>query len=262
MLRRAVVLLILLIALGLNLFCGRAENDAESLADLAQAKLYKEWDWKGAEQAFQQALERDPRLGRAHAHYSWYLQLMGRFDEAVAEMKRACEVEPQAPLWRAWLGWLYLGDEQYQRAIAEAHQSLEISSDFPVGLYVLGLAYSAQGMYEEAIAAHQKAGAADSLWRAGLGHTYALAGRKEEALKIATDLGDGGNTWDTWGLAQIYAALGEKDEAFRWLEEAYERRHPYFPWIGWNPHYAPLRHDPRFQDLLHRVNLPDVASVN
>ena len=250
------VLLILFIGAGVYFFTGRAETNAETLADLAQAKLYKEWDWAGAERAFKQALELNPNLGRAHAHYSWYLELIGRSDESLAEMKRACEVEPQIPLWPAWVGWLYLDDGQYERAIEEARKSLELNPDFPVGLYVLGLAYSAKGMYEEAITAHQKAGAGDPRWRAGLGHTYALAGRREEALIIATELGDEGNTWNTWGLAEIYAALGENDEAFRWLEAAYEQRHLYFPWIGWNSRYEPLREDQRFLDLLQRLNLP------
>lgn len=253
----SVVLLILVIGSGIHLSCKSADTNAETVADLAQAKLYKEWDWAGAEKAFQQAIELDPKLGRAHAHYSWYLQLMGRYDEAVAEMKRACEVEPQIPLWPAWLGWLYLGEGQYDVVIDEARKSLELTPDFPVGLYVLGLAYSTQGMYEEAIAAHEKAGAGDPRWRAGLGHTYALAGRREEALKIAAELGDESNTWNTWGLAEIYAALGEKDEAFQWLEAAYEQRHPYFPWIGWNPYYASLRNDQRFLDLLQLLNLSE-----
>ncbi|MCG8603612.1 tetratricopeptide repeat protein [bacterium] len=240
------------------LSCGSAETDAEALADLAQTRLYQEWDWAGAEQAFQQALEVNPKLGRAHAHYAWYLQLTGRSDESVTEMKRACEAEPQMPLWPAWLGWLHLGYGQYDKAIEAVHKSLQLDPNFAVGHYVLGLVYSAQGMYGEAIAAHERA-AADSLWRAGLGHTYALAGRKEEALKIATELGDEGNTWNTWGLAEIYAAAGEIDEAFRWLETAYSERHPYIPWLGWNPNYASLRNDPRFEDLLSRMKLPDLA---
>lgn len=256
------VLLILLVWAGVYFFTEPSETKAETLADLAQARLYQEWDWTGAEQAFRHALELDPNLGRAHAHYAWYLQLIGRFDVSLAEMKRACDVEPQTPLWPAWVGWLYLAEGKYEAAINEARKSLELTPDFPVGLYVLGLAYSAQGMVEEAIAAHERAGMGDPRWRAGLGHTYALAGRREEALKIAAELGDEGNTWDTWYLAEIYAALGEKDEAFRWLEAAYEQRHPYFPWIGWNPHYETLRDDPRFQDLLGRINLPDLASVN
>ena len=256
------VLLILFVAAGLNLFCGSAETNAETVADLAQAKLYKEWDWAGAEQAFQKALELDPELGRAHAHYSWYLQLIGGYDEAVAEMKRACEVEPQMPLWPAWLGWLYWGEGKYEAAINEAQKSLELTPDFPVGLYVQGLAYSKQGIYEEAIVAHEKSGAGDPRWRSGLGLAYALAGHREEALKIAAELGDEDNTWNTWGLAEIYTALGEKDQAFQWLEAAYEQRHPYFPWIGWNPYYESLRNDPRFLDLLQRLNLSEKENSN
>jgi len=62
---------------------------------------------------------------------------------------------------------------------------------------------------------------------------------------------------NAWGVAEIYAALGEKDEAFRWLEKGYEYRHNWIPWIGWNPNYEPLRDDPRFGDLLRRMNFPE-----
>ena len=233
------------------------ETLAEAHAVLAEVKLYYDWDWAGAEHAFQRALELNPNLAPARAHYSWYLRLFGRTDEALAEMKRAQELDPLAPIYSAWLGQQYWYAEQYDEAIDEARKSLELDSDFPVGLYVLGSAYAAKGMYEEAIVAHQKAGAVDPDLGWLLGHTYAMAGRRDEALNVLAELGEEYQQRNAWGVAEIYAALGEKDEAFRWLEAAYEYRHNWIPWMGGNPNYGPLHDDPRFGDLLRRMNLPE-----
>jgi len=222
---------------------------------LAEVKLYYDWDWAGAEQAFQRALELNPNLAEAHGHYAWYLALLGRPDEGLAEMKRAQELDPLAPIYSAWLGQQYWGAGQYEEAIDEARKSLELNPDFPIGLYVIGAVYAAKGMYEEAIAAHQKTGAVAPDWGWGLGHTYALAGQKDKARKIAADLEE--EAKNHWGLAEIYTALGEKDEAFRWLEAGYEYRHNWIPWMGWNPNYEPLHDDPRFGDLLRRMNFPE-----
>jgi len=239
---------------------GRASELGGMLAEtheaFAEIKLYSDWDFAGAEQDFRRALELNPSLPEAHAHYAWYLQLVGHMDESLAEMRRAQEVDPLAPLWPAWQGWMYWWGGQYEEAIAEARKSLELNPDFPWGLYVLGAVYAQKGMYEEAIAAHEKAAAASRAVRWGLGHTYALAGRKDEARKVAAELEKKPTPMDTWGLAEIYTALGQKDEAIGWLEEGFKLRFSWMPWIGRNPALAPLRGDPRFRDLLRRLDLP------
>ncbi len=232
------------------------ETLAETEEALGEIKLYSDWDWAGAEQAFQSALALNPSLPDAHAHYSWYLQLAGRRDDAYAEMKRAMEVDPLTPLWSAWLGWQYWEAGQHEAAIAAARKSLELNPDFPWGLYVLGAAYAQKGMLEEAIAAHRKAAAASPAVKWGLGHTYALAGRRDEARTIAAELKKKPTPMNAWGLAEIYAALGEKDEAFRWLEAGFKLRFSWMPWIEKEPAFAPLRDDPRFQELVRRMNLP------
>lgn len=233
------------------------ETVAEAHAALAEFKLYYEWDWEGAELAFQRAFQLNPNLARAHSHYAWYLLLFGRVDEALAEQKRAKELDPLTPLWSVWLGWLYYwGTEQYQEAIYEARKSLELNPNFPCGLYIVGDVYATQGMYEEAIAMHQKAAAVSSFWGWGLGRAYALSGQKDEARKIAAEMKKAKRK-DVWGLAEIYTALGEKEEALRWLEEGYKTRRDWMPWIGKNTNFKPLHSDPGFQDLLRRLNLPE-----
>jgi serine/threonine-protein kinase len=235
------------------------ETLTEAHAALAQIKLYRDWDWEAAEQAFQRALELNPNLTLTRAHYSWYLLLLGRTDEALAEMRRVQEVDPLTPLWLAWQGTQYLWTGQYEKAIDEAKKSLELNPDFVVGLYVLGSAYAEKGMYEEAIKAHQRAGMLSRDRKSALGLTYAMAGRQDEARLVLAELEADPTTWDTWYIAQIYAVLGEKDEAFRWLEAAYgPPHHPYVPWIRYPSAFKHLHDDPRFGDLLRRMNLPEL----
>jgi len=231
---------------------------AEAHSALAINKLYEDWDWAGAEQAFQRALKLNSSLAPTRGHYSFYLLLFGRTNEASAEMRRVQELDPLAPIYYAWQGWQYWWTGQYDEAIDEARKSLELDSDFPIGLYVLGSVYAEKGMYEEAIKAHQRAGVVDRAWKYALGRTYAMAGRQDEARQVLAELEVDSTPWDTWFIAQIYAVLGEKDEAFRWLEAAFDPpRHHYLPWMRFPPAFKPLHDDPRFGDLLRRMNFPE-----
>ncbi|MBZ5645859.1 MAG: protein kinase [Acidobacteriia bacterium] len=232
------------------------ESLAEAHEALAEIKLYQDWDWPGAEQSFRRALEINPNLAQGHVHYSWYLQLVRPLDEAIAEMERARELDPLTPLWSAWLGWQYWEAGRSDKAIDAAQKSLELDPNFPVGLYILGAAYAQKGMYPQAIAAHRKAGVASSAWRWPLGYTYALAGQWEAARRVAAELEKEPVGLNPWGLAEIYTALGEKDAAFRWLEVCFSSHAGYMPWIRIEIPYKPLRSDPRFQDLVRRMNLP------
>ena len=231
---------------------------AEAHSALAINKLYEDWDWAGAEQAFQRALKLNSSLAPTRGHYSFYLLLFGRTNEASAEMRRVQELDPLAPIYYAWQGWQYWFTGQYDEAIDEARKSLELDPDFPIGLYVLGSVYAEKGMYEEAIKAHQRAGEVGRAWKYALGRTYAMAGRQDEARQVLAELETDSTPWDTWFIAQIYAVLGEKDEAFRWLEAAFDPpRHHYLPWMRFPPAFKPLHDDPRFGDLLRRMNLPE-----
>ena len=170
-------------------------------------------------------------------------------------MKRAQELDPLMPAWTGWLGALYMYQGRHEEAIAEARKALEMLPRFPVGLYVLGESYKAQGNYEEAIAVHEQAAEISPAWRWPLGHTYAVAGRRDEALKIAAEL----EKEDRFalGLAEVYVALDRKDDAFRCLETSIEYRHNWVPWLEVFPNLKPLRDDPRFHSLLRRMNFPE-----
>jgi serine/threonine-protein kinase len=228
---------------------------AEAHAAMAEVKLYYDWDWIGAEKAFQRAFELNSSLALAHAHYSWYLFPFGRLEDALAEAKRAQELDPLSAHFTAYLGAAYWWAGQVDRAMDEARKALELNPGHPLGLYLLGAVYAEKGMFEEAIAAHQEARAIRPDLALVLGHTYALAGRRDEALRVVAESGEDYLQRNPWGVAEIYTALGEKDEAFRWLDVGYENRYNMMPWIGETPTFEPLRDDPRFQELLRRMNL-------
>jgi serine/threonine-protein kinase len=230
---------------------------AEPYAVIAQAKFYREWDWAGAAQNFRRALELDPTLADARAHYAWYFDLLGPHDRALAEMRRAIESDPLDPLWHTWLAAMYMYRGRLDEAIAEARNALELNPDFPIALGTLGEGLAYQGKYEEAVAAGERAAALSPQQRGGLAQIYALAGRTDDARRLAAELeSEGPAGLILWDLPQAYAALGDKERALAWVERLFDRPHPYAPHITRAPGFVSLRDDPRFRVLVRQLNLP------
>jgi serine/threonine protein kinase len=233
---------------------------AETEAAMGSYNLYFAWDWEAAEKAFLNALRLNPSLSDARRNYSWYLMVVGQRDEAIAEMKKAIEVDPLAPLWSSDLGWQHWIEGRLEQAMDGAQQALELDPEFDQAIWLQGLVYSTMGMHEEAIAAHQRLSELYPFWKWPLVRTYAMAGRADESRKLLDKfLAEGPEptgTWDSWFLVGAYAALGDNDEAIRWLEEAYKSRHNLLPWLHVVPQYELLHSDPRFQDVVRRMNLP------
>jgi len=230
---------------------------AETLNVFGFITGYYDWDWEAGEQAFQRALEINPNLAMAHYWYSWQLIMFGRMDEALVEHIRAQELDPLTPLHTAWLGGLYWIWGRYDEAIEETQKALELSSNSWHGLYVLGHIYADMGRYEEAIAVFQKAAARYPNMRCLLGFAYAMAGQRDEALKVLAELEKEEPTpFGALGLAELHTALGNKDEAFQWLN--YEHPHCWVPWIRVLPQFKPLWDDQRLHDMLRKMNLPEL----
>jgi len=231
------------------------ETIAEAHLVLAQLTMYDEktWDWPSADLRLKRAMELNPTLAAADAHYAWYVVLFDRWDEGFAYMKRAQEVDPLAPLWPAWQGSLYWWVGRSGEAIPECQKALELNPNFPVALSVLGRAYSDTGRHDEAIATQQKAAALNSAYLWSLGYAYARAGKRTDALRTAEEIKK--TQGDRYELAVILAALGNNEEALRSLETSYEQG-KLSPWVR-NLHvFAHLRNNPRFQELLRKMNLP------
>jgi serine/threonine-protein kinase len=236
------------------------ERLAEAHIALANVKLLHDWNWAEAENEFSRALDLNPGSSEAHQMYGHYLAAMGRFDEAVREMERAHELDPLSLVKIISLGEaLYLA-RRFDEAAAEYRKALEMDPNFGFAYWALGRALTGKGMYDEAIAAFQKAIplSGDSPDEpAELARTYALAGKRAEALKIVDDLKrlSQRRYVSPVVMASIYGALGDKDQAFAWLERARGQRDFLLVLVKVEPLFDSLRPDPRFIDLLHRVGL-------
>ena len=174
-------------------------------------------------------------------------------------LKRAQELDPLSPLYPAEAAWsAYIsGDFEYP-IIEEAKNALDLSPEFPFALFALGTGYSAKKMYKEAIEVQQRSAELSPDWKWGLAHTYAKAGMTEEAYKIIIELESEPSIWDTWCLATVYAALQDADKTFYWLEEAFNKRHPYIQWlVGQEAYFGHYKNEPRYKDLLKRLNFQE-----
>jgi len=227
---------------------------AEGWAAIAHTRFYAERDWAGAEQAFRRANELNPSLAMNHYHYAWYLAFFGRAEEALTEHQRAQQLDPLTPQHTTWMPALHWFSGDYDRALQEARENVKKYESDVIALFVLGETAARMGLYEEAIAAQEQLATVYPPFSWSLGHTYARAGRTDDALLILRGLEvqppDG---WNALGLASLHAALGNQDEALRWLE--YEPSHAWAPTIAVYPQFETYRDDPRFQAVLRRMNL-------
>jgi len=231
---------------------------AEAHTSLAFIKTDYDWDWLGAEREFQRAIELNPAYARAHNLYGYLLYRLGRFQEAIAELKRSVELDPLSLLNNRVLGQAFYNARQYDQAIEQFRKTLELDPNFSSAHRFLGRAYLQKSMYNDGTAEIEKEltiypGRVGAL--GDLGYAYALAGRKADAQKVLDQLNDLSKQKYVPATyrAEVYVGLGAKDKAFEWLEKGYEER--FLPSINVDPAYDPLRSDPRFQDLLRRMNL-------
>jgi len=231
-------------------------NIAEAHQALARLRSYYDWDWKEAEKEYKLAIELNPNYADAHHRYAlhlWYLT--GRFEEALERIKLAQELDPLSLTINNNIAWIYYTAHRYEEAIEQYQNTLDLNPNFLMANRELGLAYAKQSMFPEAIAQLEKAvSLSDDLFTLTfLGQGYALAGRRDETMKILEALREESYV-GLFEIAEIYACLGEKDQAFRWLERAYQER-DIGPYVRADPLLDPLRDDPRFHDLLRRMNL-------
>jgi TolB-like protein/DNA-binding winged helix-turn-helix (wHTH) protein/Flp pilus assembly protein TadD len=231
-----------------------------SLAFIAETH---EWDWATAEREYKRALQLNPDDARAHHWYAGYLMYVGRFDEGIAEEQRARELDPLSlPINNALAGRLLVAG-RYDQALSQLRETLEMDSHFAPTHQTLGWAYLNRGRDQEAIQEFQQAlqlsGNDDKDFLVDLGFAYAATGNRAEAQKILarlTKLHQQGLV-PSGSIAILYGSLGELDKAFTWMDKAYKERDPELTYIKVpGRRFEPLRHDPRFQDLVRRMGLP------
>jgi tetratricopeptide (TPR) repeat protein len=215
--------------------------------------LVADWDWSEAEKEHRLAVQLGPNSWRAHSSYAWYLDGMGRSDEAIAQINYAGELDPISPHNRLLLGYVALHSGQYDRAIEEFR-----NSGWDIGL---GFAYGQKKMYPEAVAAFQRVesqGGRQPAVVAELAWVYGLAGKKHEARKLIAELNEiARRRYVAPSLFAIaYLGLGDKDKALTWIERGYEEHDQWHFSLKVSPIPDPLRSEPRFQAVLRRMNFP------
>ncbi len=208
---------------------------------------------------FKRAIELNPNYPTARHWYYIYLRDMGRFDEALAEIKRAQELDPLSLVINVSLTRAHLLKGDVNTCIEQIKKLIELHPNYAPNHSFLGLAYIKQGRYTEALAEMQKAvklqRSSDSL--ANLGYANAISGKQLEANAIIRELEGRYAKREAPGreISAVYAALGKNDQAFAWLEKDFQVRSGDFSTITWHPTLDSLRNDPRYADLLRRMNL-------
>ncbi|HEX8844485.1 MAG TPA: tetratricopeptide repeat protein [Pyrinomonadaceae bacterium] len=234
---------------------------AEAHTSLAHVKKWYEWDFfAGPETEYKRAIELNPNYATAYHWYGLHLAGMGRFDEAVAEMRRSLEIDPLSLISNANLGWILYVARQYDEAIEQLQKTLEMDPNFARARVYLGRVYLQKGMYAEAIRELQKAMTlleGNNFVLAALGHAYGASGRRDEAQRVLDQLRERSKREyiSAYDIARIYTGLGDKEQALRWLERAYEDKAAQLIWLKVDPQLDSLRSDLRFTDLLRRMNL-------
>ena len=239
-------------------------NIAEIHNSLAGLRLYYYRDVPGAESEFKRAIELDPNYVEARAHYGGYLTLMGRFDEAIAQSTRAQELDPLSPGISRRLGRTLFHARRYDEAIQQLLKALELNPGYVLAHQDLGDAYEQKQMYGEAVAAWHRAMTlsrddelAAILERAykESGYEGAVRASSRKSLEQLREKARRGEFVPAMDFVRLHVRLGDKQQAFAWLEKAYEERTRLIFTIKVDPLFDNLRTDPRFVDLLRRLNL-------
>jgi serine/threonine protein kinase/Tfp pilus assembly protein PilF len=237
-------------------------NCAEAHAALGYVAYGFDWDWFTAERELRLAIELKPQYGPVHIWYSHCLRAVGRTEESLAESRRALECDPLGLVLNMHMGWHLHYSREHQKAVEQCQKTLELDPTFITALIFLGQAYEQLGAYSSAVAAFENAvelSRRHPTYLAELGHGLAVAGRRADALNVLDELRDMSSRRyvGARGVAEIHIGLGNLDEAFRWLETAFQQRNGWLIHIRENPRYDGLRGDPRYLDLVRRMNFPD-----
>ena len=223
--------------------------------------LYQ-WDYAGAERELRRAIELNPNYPSAHHWLAIALAERGRFDEAEQEMNRALALDPLSPAVNSGTGFLAYLRRDYPTAIARLQKTLEIDPGNGPASAALSFAYAHAGRKAEAAAVLAKEGPVRPEWspiaQASVAYADALLGREAEARVIAQRLeAESARSYvPPFWMALLYTGLGDKERALFWLDKAYQEHASWLAYLKEYSDFDPLRSDPRFQDLLRRMNLP------
>jgi serine/threonine-protein kinase len=231
------------------------ETLAEAHAANAYIRAYYEWDWRAAEHEFRRALELRPNYADAYFSYSRFLASRRRLDEAIAQLGRAVELDPLSLQLRANRALLDYFAGRYDEAHGKLGEVLEADSTDVLARWGLALVNEQQGRLDSAIAILEPISGNSLNRKASLGHAYAVAGKAAKARNVLAALraATAQSYVPAYYFALIHAGLGERDQALRYLERAYEERSTVLAYLLIDPRLAPLRGEPRFVALAGRL---------
>jgi tetratricopeptide (TPR) repeat protein len=235
------------------------EDSFEAHRALAGLMTFTDWDWQAAEREWNKVLALNPNDADALAAHAQYVTMMGHREEAMKEVERAVELDPFNPKVLGFRATALVSARRYDEAIAAARALQQLQPDSPLAETALFRAFLRKGMFEEAYAIQLRQHGGDLELRNALEEGHAEAGHAGAARRLADVLAarfekPAGGT-GAFRLAILYLQAGDRDRALEWLQRAYEVRDPNVPYLR-APEWDPVRSDPRFQDLMRRVGLP------
>jgi TolB-like protein/DNA-binding winged helix-turn-helix (wHTH) protein/Flp pilus assembly protein TadD len=235
---------------------------AEAHTALAIVRLYYDWDFSGAQQSLQRAIELKPSYATAHHAYGMYFAAIGRMEEAVAEVRRARELDPLSLIISSHEGWIHHLAQQEKEALASYRRALDLNGNFAVAHWGLGVFYQHLSRSQDAIEALQEAvtkSGRNPEMIASLANAYATSGNKEQAVKLLAELKELANQRhvSSFDMALVYTGLGEKTLAIKQLELAYIERAPQLVWIKSDFRFQTLRSEPKYSLLQQRMGFPN-----
>jgi eukaryotic-like serine/threonine-protein kinase len=239
------------------------EGLAEAHVSLGYASFTFDWDWAAAESHFRQALNLNSSYVNNHAYHPLYLSALGRFDDAIAVAKGALDADPASPSVSHVLAVQFYLARRFDQAIRQSRQTLDMDPNYVVAFTLLAQAYASQGLHREAIASLDNVSDL-SRWGAAAtaldGYSYGRLGEKNEALKMRDALTSASEQVfvSAFFFALMYAGMGDSDQAFHWLDKAFEERFNRLAYLSVEALWDPLRADPRFAELLRRVAVPEL----
>jgi len=244
-------------ALALDPFLGEAHTSLAIILSIYEHR------WHMGEIQFKKSISLRPDYATAHHWYSFCLCAMGRVPEGIAEISKAEELDPLAPIILTNFGTVLYWARQYDRALQQYHKVLSLSPEFWTAHWMMGLAYEQKHNYEDAAeemrAAMKFFPGTSAVLSASLARVYALSGSRDRALELASQVKnqDGAAVRCPYHLAMVYASLGQNDVAFEWLDKAFEAHDMWINFLKVDPKMDSLRRSPRYIELLRRIALPD-----
>ena len=234
---------------------------AEAHTSLGLIRFQYDWDWRGAEEEFREAIRLNPSYAPAHHYFADFLKAMGRFEEALSEIAKAQELDPLNLAINTGAGHVLYLSRQYDRAIDQYKKSVELDPSFMLTHIWFGRPYLEKGMYSEAISELEtavKLSGEGTLALAMLGHGLASAGRSEDAQKVLDKLMQRSKSQyvPSYWIAVVFNGFRDRDRTVAWLRRAFDERSSWLVWTNVEPRFDWLRGDPEFEAMIGAMKFP------